>query len=119
MTKEEWKIQNHNKRLSGRMLTKGATKPFVVEFKNFDTYQHGRVITSFGDIVVVKARNPYGSHNLIVADYNEDSDVLVAFRHGNASSLAWALSWAPEKQFRKLMHYAKKIGMDLGVANDR
>ena len=61
-----------------------------ISFKNFDSWESGRVITSFPVLIedengtgrwttdkVVFKRNPYGSHNMVLVSRDE------AFSHGN------------------------------------
>lgn len=48
------------------------------------------LVTQIGELLVAKARNPYGSHNLILI---KDIDgELVAIRHGNVATLSWVAS---------------------------
>lgn len=60
----------------------------VINYEMFGSWRSGRVITEIGNLVVVKSRNPYGSHNLVLVD----RDTNEAFRCGNATVLAWVAS---------------------------
>ena len=48
------------------------------------------LVTQIGELLVAKARNPYGSHNLILI--KEIDGELVAIRHGNVATLSWVAS---------------------------
>ena len=48
------------------------------------------LVTQIGELLVAKAKNPYGSHNLILI--KEIDGELVAIRYGNATTLAWVAS---------------------------
>lgn len=54
-------------------------------FRSFDRYEHGRVVTADGGYVLLFARNPYGRHNLVLAD---DRPLGDAFQHGTLQCLA-------------------------------
>ena len=60
----------------------------VINYEMFGSWRSGRVITEIGNLVVVKSRNPYGSHNLTLVDRNTNE----GFRCGNATVLAWVAS---------------------------
>ena len=62
----------------------------TITFKNFDSWESGRVITSFPAVIedengigrwitdmIVFKRNPYGSHNFVLVSRDE------AIQHGN------------------------------------
>lgn len=57
----------------------------IVNFRMFNSWRSGRVVTEIGNLMVVKTRNPYGSHNLVVV--NKDTDE--AFRCGNLATIFW------------------------------
>lgn len=78
-------------------------------FESFNRTCSGKVITHFGDVVIVQSRNPYGTHNL-VAVQECDGD-YVAFRHGNLVVFDWCNMWAPLKKLRKLFTYMVKKGI--------
>lgn len=48
------------------------------------------LVTQIGELLVAKARNPYGSHNLILI--KEIDGELRAIRHGNVATLSWVAS---------------------------
>lgn len=48
------------------------------------------LVTQIGELLVAKARNPYGSHNLVLI--KEIDGELVAIRHGNIATLSWVAS---------------------------
>ena len=48
------------------------------------------LVTQIGELLVAKARNPYGSHNLILI--KEIDGELRAIRHGNVATLRWVAS---------------------------
>ncbi len=60
----------------------------IVNFRMFNSWRSGRVVTEIGNLMVVKTRNPYGSHNLVVV--NKDTDE--AFRCGNLATIFWVAS---------------------------
>ena len=60
----------------------------IVNFRMFNSWRSGRVVTEIGDLMVVKTRNPYGSHNLVVVNKNTDE----AFRCGNLATIFWIAS---------------------------
>ena len=60
----------------------------VINYEMFGSWRSGRVITEIGNLVVVKSRNPYGSHNLVLVD----RDTNEAFRCGNGATLSWVAS---------------------------
>lgn len=68
----------------------------VINYEMFGSWRSGRVITEIGNLVVVKSRNPYGSHNLVLVD----RDTNEAFRCGNVATLSWIAS--EENTDRKL-----------------
>lgn len=68
----------------------------VINYEMFGSWRSGRVITEIGNLVVVKSRNPYGSHNLVLVD----RDTNEAFRCGNVATISWVAS--EENTDRKL-----------------
>jgi hypothetical protein len=75
----------------------------TIKIESFGKTVSGRLITSSTPhgLYFVQARNPYGSHNLVVVD-----EEFRAIRHGNNA----ALNWAPnERCYRKLLtHLANR-----------
>lgn len=63
------------------------------------------LVTQIGELLVAKARNTYGSHNLILI---KDIDgELVAIRHGNVTTLSWVASEkAKESKVKKAVRRA-------------
>lgn len=61
------------------------TDPQVMTFRSFGRDEHGRVVTAGGGYVLLYARNPYGTHNLVLAD---DTPLGDAFQHGTQQCLA-------------------------------
>ena len=81
----------------------------VLKFESFDNICNGKIITHFADIVIVQARNPYGSHNLIAVQ--KCDGYYVAFRHGNLAVFDWCNMWAPLKKLRKIFAYLVNKGI--------
>ena len=68
---------------------KTATSTVTYRNINNDTVT-STLVTQIGELLVAKARNPYGSHNLILI---KDIDgELVAIRYGNVATLSWVAS---------------------------
>ena len=42
----------------------------IINYEMFGSWRSGRVVTEIGNLVVVKSRNHYGSHNLVLVDRN-------------------------------------------------
>lgn len=76
---------------------KTATSTVTYRNINNDTVT-STLVTQIGELLVAKARNPYGSHNLILI--KEIDGELVAIRHGNVATLSWVAS--EENTDRKL-----------------
>lgn len=68
---------------------KTATSTVTYRNINNDTVT-STLVTQIGELLVAKARNPYGSHNLILI--KEIDGELVAIRHGNVATLSWVAS---------------------------
>ena len=62
----------------------------TITYNNFNNVVTSRLVTSIGDLYVAKARNNYGTHNLVLI--KEIDGELVAIRHGNRATLAWVAS---------------------------
>lgn len=63
------------------------------------------LVTQIGELLVAKARNPYGSHNLILI--KEIDGELRAIRHGNVVTLAWVASeTASDRKVKKAIRRA-------------
>ena len=82
----------------------------VINYEMFGSWRSGRVITEIGNLVVVKSRNPYGSHNLVLVD----RDTNEAFRCGNIATLAWVASESckDSKIKRALVRCFEAIGVN-------
>lgn len=81
----------------------------VLKFESFNRFCNGRVITHFNKYIIVQARNPYGTHNLIAVE--ECDGYYVAFRHGNLAVFDWCNMWAPLKKLRKVYTYLVNKGI--------
>lgn len=67
------------------------TEVSTVTYRNIDNnIVTSTLVTQIGELLVAKARNPYGSHNLILI--KEIDGELVAIRHGNVATLSWVAS---------------------------
>ena len=67
------------------------TAASTVTYRNIDNnIVTSTLVTQIGELLVAKARNPYGSHNLILI--KEIDGELVAIRYGNVATLAWVAS---------------------------
>lgn len=62
----------------------------TITYNNFNNVVTSRLVTSIGDLYVAKARNNYGTHNLVLI--TEVDGELVAIRHGNVATLSWVAS---------------------------
>ena len=83
----------------------------VYDFDSFGNWNHGRIITSYDNrYMVIQARNPYGTHNLVLCELDADG-YASAIRHGNLSVFDWCNQWLPLKQVRKLYAYLSKKGV--------
>lgn len=73
---------------------------YTCKFSSFGRIQSGRVIThsAKASLCVVRARNPYGKHNLVLVS----TDTGNAIRHGNVAVLQACAAWMPDKQYRKV-----------------
>ena len=68
---------------------KTATSTVTYRNINNDTVT-STLVTQIGELLVAKARNPYGSHNLVLI--KEIDGELVAIRYGNVATLNWVAS---------------------------
>lgn len=82
-----------------------------VEFESFGRAEHGRVITEGCGWLVVQARNPYGSHNLVLV---KDEPMGQAIRHGTVATLEAVANWMPERAYRRVRKHlaARGVGLD-------
>lgn len=62
----------------------------TITYNNFNNVVTSRLVTSIGDLYVAKARNNYGTHNLVLI--TEIDGELRAIRHGNVATLSWVAS---------------------------
>lgn len=80
-----------------------------IDFYNYsDSICRGRVVTHFGDIAIVQARNPYGTHNLMGIVW--DGNAYKAVIQGNLWVFGYCNTHAPKKQFRKVFSYLVRKG---------
>lgn len=75
----------------------------TITFKNFDEEQIGQVITHVGAYVIVFAKNPYGTHNMLLVDDERGE----AIRHGNIAVLYFAYNWLDKHAYRKAAFIAR------------
>jgi hypothetical protein len=79
----------------------------IANFTNFGSKNSGRHKTAGGGYEIVQARNPYGSHNLLVV-HSESGE---AIRHGNSGSLEF-VQWAMSTHcVRKVVKHLYKKGV--------
>ena len=72
----------------------------TITYSNFNNVVTSRLVTSIGDLYVAKARNSYGTHNLVLI--KEIDGELVAIRHGNVATLSWVASeQASDRKLKK------------------
>lgn len=62
----------------------------TITYNNFNNVVTSRLVTNIGELYVAKARNSYGTHNLVLI--KEIDGELVAIRHGNVATLSWVAS---------------------------
>lgn len=81
-----------------------------IKFMSFGHIASGRIVTSAVGLAVVQARNPYGSHNLVLVDEERGE----AIRHGSLAVAEAAANWLPQKQYRKVRAHlaARGIGRE-------
>jgi hypothetical protein len=81
----------------------------VSKFTSFGSKKSGRIVTAGNGYEIVQARNPYGSHNLLVIDCESGE----AIRHGTAASLGF-VQWAMSTNcVRKVVKHLYKKGVRL------
>lgn len=85
----------------------------TITFKNFGEEQIGRVITHIGTYVIVFAKNPYGTHNMLLVDEERGE----AIRHGNIAVLDFAYNWLGKHAYRKAAFVAAKCGLRVYFEN--
>ena len=79
----------------------------IANFTNFGSKNSGRLVTAGNGYQIVQARNPYGSHNLVVVD----SESGEAIRHGSSASLDF-VQWAMSTHcVRKVVKHLYKKGV--------
>ena len=66
------------------------TNVSTITYENFGQNVTSRLITSIGNLWVALARNPYGSHNLVLVTVVDG--VYTAIRHGNLATINWVAS---------------------------
>jgi hypothetical protein len=62
----------------------------TINYKNFNNDVTSKLVTQIGELWVALARNPYGSHNLVVIKVIDG--VYTAIRHGNLATINWVAS---------------------------
>jgi hypothetical protein len=72
----------------------------TISFTSFGRSSVGRVVTEDSGFAIVNSRNPYGSHNLVVVDL--DNEVAVA--HGIDAALREAF-YSSRKTYRKVRRF--------------
>jgi len=77
-----------------------------IKFYSFARLCSGRVLTHGDQYVIAVARNPYGSHNLVLVDYA----TAEAFRHGTDAVVTWVGAWGSDRVWRKLQKYLAMRG---------
>lgn len=66
------------------------TNVATITYENFGQNVTSRLITNIGNLWVALARNPYGSHNLVLVTVVDG--VYTAIRHGNLATISWVAS---------------------------
>lgn len=86
----------------------------TTQFWSFGRRCCGRVITSVGDYAVVQARNPFGSHNLVVVERDANGCGAEAIRHGSQSALLFTRQWLGDRAYRRVRKHlaARQVGLD-------
>ena len=79
-------------------------------FSSFGRYHTGRVITHTSTSIVIWARNPYGSHNLVLVDNITDE----AWRHGNEACL-FELMLLERRAYRRTRKFLAQRGQCLDI----
>nr|DAR21591.1 MAG TPA: hypothetical protein [Caudoviricetes sp.] len=82
----------------------------TITYENFGQSVTSRLITSIGNLWVALARNPYGSHNLVLVTIVDG--IYTAIRHGNLATINWVASedCADRKIKRALVRCFEAIG---------
>jgi hypothetical protein len=92
------------------------TSVTTVEYNNFGSYTSGRVVTARGNkkdgwtLFIVYARNPYGTHNLILVYHDENDGTLTAYRHGNHAVLEELVN-GDRKIYRRARNFLLRKGV--------
>nr|DAN60318.1 MAG TPA: hypothetical protein [Caudoviricetes sp.] len=88
------------------------TNVSTITYENFGQNVTSRLITSIGNLWVALARNPYGSHNLVLVTVVDG--VYTAIRHGNLAVISWVASenCADRKIKRALVRCFEAIGIN-------
>ena len=86
------------------------TNVSTITYENFGQNVTSRLITSIGNLWVALARNPYGSHNLVLITVIDG--IYTAIRHGNLAAINWVASenCADRKVKRALVRCFEAIG---------
>lgn len=85
----------------------------IINFKSFEKGETGRLVThweAMGYIYsVVSARNPYGSHNLILVHRKPDSIYCSeACAHGTGVCLSELRAHAPKRAYRRVQKFISR-----------
>ena len=82
----------------------------TITYSSFGRTQSGRLITAADGMAVVQARNPHGTHNLVLVDMERGE----AIRHGTLATLECVANWMPSRAYRRVRkHLATRgIGRD-------
>lgn len=76
-------------------------------FTSFGRRMSGRLVTDDGFHAVVQARNPYGSHNLLLVDMASGE----AIRHGTAVVVGAVCSWMSDRAYRRVRKFLAARGI--------
>lgn len=84
----------------------------TINYKNFNNDVTSKLVTQIGELWAALARNPYGSHNLVVIKVIDG--VYTAIRHGNLAAINWVASenCKDSKIKRALVRCFKAIGVN-------
>lgn len=70
-------------------------------FRNFGQPASGRLVTHCGRWAVVNARNPHGSHNLVLVDDTTGD----AVRHGTLPVVVAVAAWLDRRTLRRTLAF--------------
>ena len=78
----------------------------TLRFFSFGRPCSGRLVTSAAGLAVVNARNPYGTHNLVLVDEESRESI----RPGNAAVVGAAAAWMPRRAYRRVRRFLAERG---------